>query len=236
MPYGYYKKNRSSIKKKQWKTPYYKKKYTNKYKNATMVKMPGTNIIADSVMVKLPYCDQYTMTSTSGTVATQQFRQNGIFDPDVTYTGHQPRGFDEYATLYDRYVVYGVAVEVDVVGVTSGVPGVLSLRGSPNSTLPSSDIYEAVENPRVKYIAISGSEGQNRGKLSTYFSTKALAGVKDLGQERDYRSVVTTNPTEQNYINICWQALNGSSTTACNAIIKLTYYVKFFDRKTLGSS
>jgi len=205
------------------------------YKPTKLV-LKGIGILPDQMMVKLTYSSTHTLTSTSGSLATYQFRQNSVYDPDFTGTGHQPLGYDEYANLYDRYVVYGTKVSIAVSGVTTGVPGILSLRGSPNSTLPASSITQAIESPRVRWKLIGNLEGVNVNAVSAYYTTKALAGVSSLGQERDYRSSVTTNPSEVNYINVCWQSANEASTSACNIIVKIVYYVKFFDRKTLSQS
>ena len=36
-----------------------------------------------------------------------QVRANGLYDPQVSTGGHQPRGFDEFMTTYDMYTVHG---------------------------------------------------------------------------------------------------------------------------------
>jgi len=46
-----------------------------------------------------------TFTCTTGALAQRLFRCNGMFDPDLTGTGHQPMYFDNLGAIYDHYTV-----------------------------------------------------------------------------------------------------------------------------------
>jgi hypothetical protein len=56
----------------------------------------------------LRYVDAVTLTSTSGGQAYYQFRANSLFDPDLSGTGHQPRGFDQLCSSTGPYLTYRV--------------------------------------------------------------------------------------------------------------------------------
>jgi len=63
----------------------------------------------------LRYADTVTLTSTVGGQAFYQFRVNSLFDPDLSGTGHQPRGFDQLCSSagpYLTYRVHGVSVRL----------------------------------------------------------------------------------------------------------------------------
>ena len=53
------------------------------------------------------YCEpgQVLNPGLGGSLASKVFTCNGLYDPDVSGTGHQPRGFDQMMALYDHYVV-----------------------------------------------------------------------------------------------------------------------------------
>lgn len=213
-----------------------KRKYPkrNVKKSSTFVRLPGFGY-PDKIQTKLTYADHKTMTSGTGSLAIQQFRANSIYDPDYTDTGHQPLYFDEYAVLYNRYRVRGIAYEVDVVGVTSSVPGVLCVYGSQTADTESS-IYYAIELGKASQTINSGNEGQNRSKIKGYFSIASLFGLKDLGQEINYVSDFGNNPSQAAFLTILWQAANGGSTTAANVTVKLTYYVDCYSKKIVTPS
>ncbi len=55
---------------------------------------------------KLRYCDRLEIDpGASSALGEHFFSCVGLFDPDITGTGHQPMGFDQYMALYDHYQV-----------------------------------------------------------------------------------------------------------------------------------
>lgn len=74
--------------------------------------------------VVLKYSDYYLLTSTSG-VAYAIYSGNSVYDPDVTFTGHQPYYFDRYAQLYQNYVVLGSRLKLSTNVDTGSNQGVV---------------------------------------------------------------------------------------------------------------
>lgn len=69
----------------------------------------------DRKAVRLRYVDFIGLDSTalgSATPTVHHFRANSLYDPDLSSSGHQPRGFDEHALLYDHYTVIGSKIKV----------------------------------------------------------------------------------------------------------------------------
>jgi hypothetical protein len=63
----------------------------------------------------LRYVDAVTLTSTSGGQAYYQFRANSLFDPDLSGSGHQPRGYDQLCSSsgpYQTYRVHGCTARI----------------------------------------------------------------------------------------------------------------------------
>lgn len=63
----------------------------------------------------LRYCTPITfeLTGQGNAIKQFQFRANGLFDPDVGQGGHQPRGFDEYMSIYNTFTVVGSSISVN---------------------------------------------------------------------------------------------------------------------------
>jgi hypothetical protein len=112
----------------------------------------------------LPYSEAYQMNMSLGAVASQNFRLNSVFDPDITGSGHQPRWFDQYSALYASYVVVASKIEVSLGPAAadncylltyldgSGLGSVPSMGGSTlvqNSELPGTTFDISVSNART---------------------------------------------------------------------------------------
>jgi hypothetical protein len=69
-------------------------------------RIPRNLPIPNNTRVTLKYADYYLLSSTLG-VATATYSGNSCYDPDITFSGHQPYYFDRYAALYTYYTVLG---------------------------------------------------------------------------------------------------------------------------------
>lgn len=45
-------------------------------------------------------------------VLSRAFRLNSVYDPDLSGTGNQPVGFDQWAAFYNKYRVLSTDVEI----------------------------------------------------------------------------------------------------------------------------
>jgi len=64
------------------------------------------------------YEDVITLTSVGGIIQTYLFSANGMYDPNITATGHQPYYFDQMTALYNHYTVIGSKAEFEYVPTT----------------------------------------------------------------------------------------------------------------------
>jgi hypothetical protein len=55
--------------------------------------------------VKLRYVDKRNLDPGTDSTISWIFSANGVYDPDITGTGGQPRFFDQWAAMYGRYCV-----------------------------------------------------------------------------------------------------------------------------------
>ena len=66
-----------------------------------------------SFATKLTYSSNVSINpGAAGTPAAYVYRANGLYDPDLTGGGHQPRGYDQFTPMYNHWTVVGAKVTV----------------------------------------------------------------------------------------------------------------------------
>jgi len=100
------------------------------------------NLFPDKIRVKLPitYYSQVSLVAANTGVWFQKgFKLNNMFPWDAANTAHQPRGWNQWATMYDRYYVVAQKVMARLTPlsgnlVTDEVAGVMATYVSKLST------------------------------------------------------------------------------------------------------
>jgi len=86
----------------------------------TRIKLRGPALMPDSLMVKLKWYTRSVFTLSSDQVEQAvQFRSNDIYLPTATATT-RAMGFQEYITLYDRWIVHASRIVVKIFQVAVG--------------------------------------------------------------------------------------------------------------------
>lgn len=171
----------------------------------------------------------------------QSFRGNSIYDPDYTGVGGQPTGRDQWASLYQEYVVLGSKIKVigSQMGVTGGNVGMLALVPSVyNSTLESNTPRVDASNPRAKFTYFTVNTGKGQSFMRAYQSTSGIFGVPGDAIVKDdgFAGAIGGNPTNEWYWTVKGSSLDG--TTAMNMYLDciITYYCEFRKPYTFAAS
>lgn len=232
-----YKKKMTARRKKyvpRTRRKYYKRRAPGLTKK---VVQSGKNPIPDQMFVKMPYSGNVLMTS-GVTPQVHQFR-NSLNDPDFTGTGHQPWSRDQWVAFYNLNTVFGIGYRFTLIN-TLAVP-VLYTIAPQNHSGGSVSISLAREKP-YSITGVLGPVGSgldirsHKGYMSV---AKALQiDKKRLSQEKAFWTPFGTNPgtDETAYLTIQSQAADLLSTATIRVMCDLVYYVKMFDRSTIGSS
>lgn len=227
-----------------------KKKYAPK-KRATFRKsiglpkiMTGLQPFPPSMFVKLNYSDNLTsLTSGLGNgllFGTEQvYRLGGVYDPDFSGTGHQPYGYDVYTQIYHKCKVYGVTIDArwSDAGLDGTVCGILINASTDSTTLNGMNVSET-ERTNLFTVMVNNTGSQFK-RFKRYFSIAKIDGLTKQqfdGDFTQYASSVTTNPTLTPYVRFAVANMASTPGVKCNLNLKLTYHVKFFDRKSLPQS
>lgn len=181
---------------------------------------------------------------TSGNVVTYFFSANGMFDPNITGTGHQPIGFDQMMLMYEQCTVINSSIQVTF-NIGPGLTveaGVSLFPDSSALTNPS----QLVENGLIRYIPLtSGSSTfQNHRPQSivrldcdvaTYFGRR---GVRTLLNDDNLYTTASANPVEQVYYGIVvWQiSPDAATTTSVGFDVLISYDVIYWEPRKLTES
>ncbi len=190
----------------------------------------------------LMYCENaLTVTSNTGLVASYFFSANGVYDPNVTGTGHQPMGFDEMMLMYEQYTVVSSKITVHYInGSGAGIYGAAVLYLSPDTTSITS-FSRLQENGFLAWkalypISVPGSQTVLNldCNIPTYFgrnrSKRAIVDDDQLAGN------IAANPAEQVYFVVGAVDAAGTNTVQLSFSVEIEYEVIFWEPKKLTQS
>lgn len=170
----------------------------------------GTTIVSNTMPIfaaqttrALRYSGNFQLTTTAGAVSTYVFAANGLYDPDITGTGHQPMGFDQMLQFYNHYCVRYARV-ILVAANASSVPCQVVLRQDAAPT-PITVIDRIIELGGNTYVHLDTSGGTNAQKeLKLALDIAKLQGLTPAALTADatLRGDVASNPTELTYFHV----------------------------------
>lgn len=189
----------------------------------------------------LRYVDQDAVfnSSPTGLIQTYRFSTNGIYDPNITGTGHQPMGFDQWATYYNHYTVIGAKIRVRAIGkVEAGsTPTVLALYQADDTSQPYTSITGYLEAKKGPWITIDPNQDTTL-HLSQKFSAKKFFNVADMKDNYDrLGAAINTNPSEQGYFTLVHSSCYpGQTSMPVNLLVTIDYIVEFSEPKDMEAS
>lgn len=168
-----------------------------------------------------------SITSSSGALSYQSFRANSIFDPDQTGSGHQPSGHDQWAALYNNYVVVKSMMKVTIVpGFSQTVNAVCGTYLSPTTLLTSSTFEELIEQGKTSSRVVSPSTANPPQYCYLYFDAKREFNLKDVKDNvARIGAAMSATPSEESFFKIWSQSSDHSTTSIIGALAEITYTV-----------
>jgi len=207
---------------------------------------------------ELCYADYFTIDPGIGSAGSYIFSCNGLYDPNITGTGHQPHGFDQMMVNYNNYIVTSSAIEVvcyplaNIAGTSTqnmttgngtqtnpqimgsflsvGVRDKLtSLTGALTST------YTILERPGMKTKFINSNT--NPTKVFHTWSVAQFYGKARDSKEAELSGTVTNNPDEQNFYHILFGPPDGATNLPEHQFfVRLKYKVRFYNPVDVATS
>lgn len=186
--------------------------------------------------LRMRYRGSNTIACVSGSPGTWVIGANSLYDPDVTFTGHQPMNFDQLAGLYNNYCVYRAKATFTVIPIGSeAAPSLAVVYPSNTNTAASYTLDEAREQKGASEAYIAGDH-----RAVTVSKTVDIREL--MGKSRDYvlddttySSSVTSAPSDITYIIFEIGTLDGSTRTFY-VDITVDFDCVFMQVKQQGSS
>lgn len=212
--------------------------------------MIGRNIIPQMTIVTLPYVDLRNEILALGNAHrfTQQWRCTSINDPQVAVGGHQPLGHDQWAPLYNRYMVLKceIAVRVthtsDAERVTANPPQLIfclsMIRGGQSTGITGAVIENIMEQPMTQWVQI-GEPGAANGQKTLRRTYDAARFWKlDPFSEDRLESGINSDPGHECRFIVTIENKTGGAleTSELTVATRLRYTVAYRYPNTLTES
>lgn len=182
---------------------------------------------------ELRYSDQVTLDAAAGSFTTYVFSANGLFDPNVTGTGHQPRGFDQIMAMYDLYQVIGSKIYVEFFNSASGgsqEPCLVSLIATNQASIGASGIFDMFEQPNQITRAMAPNQSDSI-RMSLKCDPSKLLGYDH--KDGSLKGAAGSNPVQQVYYTLAQASSNGVAQNpgGIYALVTIIYDVIFSAEK-----
>lgn len=231
------------------KRPYYAPKRRTRPRTTTLrrrtprYRVPRAKFtgMGRKIVAKLRYVDFISINAPAAGVAAHVFRANGLYDPDVTGTGHQPIGFDEFMARYNHYCVLGAKIKVQYMPSSAAnvIPGVLGclLTDTGGRVAGATSISHLLEHPGRGAVANTGvllPKDLNARVTKTY-SAKKFFG-KPVWIDDRHLGNSTNNPSEDAFFEVYIATVNGNDPGAVDLLVQIDFIAMFTEPKPLPQS
>lgn len=189
--------------------------------------------VTNRLYTKLRYSEGLTFTcSVADTLYPWTF-QSSAFDPDLSGVGHQPLWRDQYATMYNRYRVSGIAYRIYVKNTNSVNLSMFFVQHS-STTVTDTSLNTLIERKNSRKLYLD-SNANKANYLKGYMSVGRTYGMNhsQFLADDSFDALIGANPTKLAYLHLYCL---GRASFIANCQVELTFYVEFFDRINVSGS
>jgi len=220
----------------------YKKRSRKMTKKYSKKKLPLGGF-PKSHMVRLRYVTECVITC-SGLSKSYNFRANGMFDPDKTGIGHQPKAFDQWMLIYNHYNVVGSKINCKLASSHGADNFIWGVTRTPT--------YDQMDNKLLTYCLenrynkgyrtigssynMSGQRALSNTAQSCKYSQKSQFG-KNSAQKENLTGSATTDPTEEQFFEVWIAPINNvASAQTASFIVTIDYLALLTEPRVLAQS
>lgn len=185
----------------------------------------------------LPYAAGAQLSVPSNTQAVVAvFSANGLFDPDITFTGEQPMGFDQMMLFYEHYTVLSAEITATFrnISVNTSPSCFLAVRGDVTNITDNSVVRET-GNTVIAQLDPFGSFGAIR-TLRLRVNVRKFLGIDDLLDSSVARGDVAANPLEGLFFHVGGYNADALAATVLNYQVRIEYHAVFSEPRVITPS
>lgn len=183
----------------------------------------------------------YRILWTSGNATTaynsQVFNLNSV-QSVLSAGGGQPRFFDQYAAMYNKYVVHAVKANITCYSATSSQGIIFSIGAYSHNDSAQTTLTGILEQGHYSSYGLRNSLGMMT--ITKKFICNKIEAItkKAYDEEPNYQSTVSTNPSFIPKIEIAMSTIDAGSNvpTSVGYIGQLIYDTTFFEPKLPSAS
>lgn len=183
-------------------------------------------IVSNRQIVKLKYSEFFSLDPGINTAATYTFGANCMYDPNITGTGHQPLGFDQWMAFYNHFTVIGARIKATFVSAAAGATDGTTLCGveiAPSSTA-TTNMNNLVEQGRARYRTVTNSTAEQKNVVTTQVSIKKFLGKNNLIDDTATQGSISSDPDEKVFFHVFAMGVNQTiNPLALNCIAEIEY-------------
>ncbi len=211
-----------------------KRRYKRKSrKGGYAVVIRGPSAFPDRYRAKLKWVNHQGLTPGTAT-GTLVFRMNSCFDPGFTSGSSQPQGFDELASLYNRYRVFASSITIHITNFTvdMGMRFVLF----PTNESAVNGVSNVLSSPYAKFKHVGSPTGIDVGTMKHYMTVSKMRGQRGVSTDMDWTGSTGGNPQRIVFWGLSFESSNRVDALDIALLIQMTFYVEFTDRVQLALS
>jgi len=190
-----------------------------------------------SKLVTHHYTESILLNASAGTPADYVFSANGLYDPNISGTGHQPYAYDQLAAVYNESTVIASKCTITSWNNQSGLPFWLSLALRDDPSAITNDVSAVRETPGiVSKLLGPAASGDSVGSVTVSFDAKKFFDVKEPTDCAELRGG-SVNPIEQAYYHVMLIPQNGVDDLGQNVVtVDIEYTAVWTGPKILSQS
>lgn len=198
------------------------------------LKMISGNPFPNRIVRKLKTTQYYDLgTSSAGGIRNTKLALNSIYDPESAYGTQQPLGYDQYASLYNRYCVIGARLKVTYHNKDDESWVVGQHIAIDNTSLTSYEHYKEIKSTKSVLLSPDIDKVGMVSNVSPkkFFHIKNPLAFDDTDTNNGLNAPFGSNPANIVYAHIFAQPANQSSTTgdSVEVVVDLEQIVVFYD-------
>lgn len=209
-----------------------KKRYGTRQRTARRTR----TLFGNRLCTKLKYQNFRTLDpGVLGTPAGHAYSCNGMWDPDISGGGHQPRGFDQLMNIFNHAVVIGAKITVQV-SHTSGVNDtIVGIAIRDNFTIDT-NMNNYLESRKCRHVMVGAGANAEPKTISYKLNPNKFLNRSKPMSDPDLKNSAFNNPAESAYFHLFCGPVESVDATPVHCNVMIEYTCVFFEPKLPAQS